>query len=67
MSNVARYANGHLFSLDGFSNPLTKQIGTVLGDLNEADFANLDLFIGRINQLGEVSEQRNCKLYIDAE
>jgi len=67
MTNVARYANGHLISLDGTHTPLTKQIGTVLGDLNEADFANLDLFTGRVNKLGEVADKRNCKLYIDAE
>jgi len=67
MTNVALYANGHLFSLDGTHTPLTKRIATVLGDLDEADFANLDQFTGRINQLGEVAVERNCKLYIDAE
>jgi proline dehydrogenase len=67
MTNVARYANGHMFSLDGVHTPLTRQIATALGNLDEADFANLDQFTRRVNQLGEVAEQRNCKLYIDAE
>ena len=67
MTNIARYANGHLFSMDGTRTPLIKQIAIALGDLNEVDFANLDLFVGRIKQLCEISHQRNCKLYVDAE
>ena len=67
MTNIARYANGHLFTIDGARTPLMAQIGTVLGDLNESDYANLDLFYGRINKLGDIASERNCKLYVDAE
>ena len=67
MANIARYKNGHLFSMDGSRTPLMKQIAVVLGAMNEVDFSNLDLFIGRIKQLCEVSHERNCKLYVDAE
>ena len=51
MANIARYKNGHLFSMDGSRTPLMKQIAVVLGAMNEVDFTNLDLFIGRIKQL----------------
>lgn len=67
MTNVARYANGHLFTIDGNRTALMTQIGQVLGDLNEDDYANLDRYYGRINQLGDVADERNCKLYVDAE
>ena len=67
MTNIARYANGHLFTIDGNRTALMTQIGQVLGDLNEDDYANLDRYYGRINKLGDVANERNCKLYVDAE
>jgi len=67
MSNVARYTKGHLFPLYSERTALTTEIGRVLGGLSDADFSNLDLFTGRIRELGEVAAETNCALYVDAE
>jgi len=68
MTNIARYTNGHLFNIYGAErSPLMTQIGQKLGGLTEGDFANLDKFAGRVLHLSEVAQQRDCRLYVDAE
>ena len=67
MTNIARYTNGHLFTIDGNRTALTNQIASVLGDVKESDYENMDLFYGRINKLSDVANDKNCKLYVDAE
>ena len=70
MSNIARYTNGHLFSLYGKASertPLTEQLAQVLGAVNEQDFANFDKFAERSGRLGKLAQDRNCKLIVDAE
>lgn len=68
MSNIARYKNGHLFDMYGAGRTaLLEQIGTKLGGLAPEDYANLDLFNGRMKHLSEVANARNCRLYVDAE
>ena len=68
MSNIARYTNGHLFDIYGAERTdLIEQIGSKLGDLNSADYTNVDKFAGRVKHLSEVAHSRNCQLYVDAE
>ena len=69
MSNIARYTNGHLFALFDSAprTALVEQLAAVLGGVNQADFANVDLFADRVRRLSKVAHQRNCKLYVDAE
>ena len=67
MTNIARYTNGHLFDVYGERTALTTQIAKALGGLTDKDLSNYDLFTGRVRRLGEVANERNCHLYIDAE
>jgi hypothetical protein len=69
MSNIARYANGHLFSIYSGTErtELVKELARVLGDVNDKDWANFDKFAERSRQLGALALERNCKLYVDAE
>jgi len=56
MTNIARYTNGHLFNIYGAErSSLMTQIGQKLGGLTEGDYANLDKFSGRIQNLAEVA------------
>jgi len=47
MSNIARYTNGHLFSIYGDRTPLTEQLARTLGGLSDTDFENFDKFAQR--------------------
>lgn len=70
MSNIARYTNGHLFSLYGSASErtqLTEQLAQALGNVNKQDLANFDKFAERSGRLGKLAKERNCKLYVDAE
>ena len=68
MNNIARYTNGHLFDLYGESrSELVEQIAMTLGGLDQKDFTNLDKFAGRVKYLGALANERNCRLYVDAE
>lgn len=64
---MQRYANGHLFPIYGERSPLMEDIARKLGNLTDEDFANLDLFNGRIRKLTEHANNKNCLLYVDAE
>ena len=46
---------------------LVEDIGRVLGDMNETDYANFDKFAERAIELGDLATKRGCKLYVDAE
>ena len=48
MSNIARYKNGHLFSLAGTRTPLTDKLATALGGLDQADFDDFEQFKRRM-------------------
>jgi len=67
MSEIARYTKGHLFSLYSSRTALVEQIATKLGGLNAKDFADFDLFKGRVIKLSDFASERNCLLYVDAE
>ena len=68
MSNIARYKNGHLFDMySGKRSALIEQLGAKLGGMTAADYANLDLFFGRMKHLSETAKASNCSLYVDAE
>jgi len=60
MSNVARYTNGHLFSLYTPTTDLEKQIATKLGALTEKDFDDVHKFGDRIRKISAYSSERNC-------
>lgn len=45
MTNIARYANGHLFDMySDERSALVEAIGSKLGGATKDDYANLDLF-----------------------
>lgn len=67
MTAVHRYAGGHLFKLYSPRTALEEQIAAKCGDMTEADFAKLDRFQGRVHQLAELAQSKNCSLYVDAE
>lgn len=67
LRNIDRYIGGHLFQVYGERTPLLEKIATQLGGLSDDDFANLDLFLGRIRALAGHANQKNCLLYVDAE
>ena len=69
MTNIARYKNGHLFSLFGKAprTALVNQLAAVLGGVNADDLANVEKFADRVRRLSRVAHERNCKLYVDAE
>ena len=68
MTNIARYKNGHLFDMySGKRSALIEQLGAKLGGMTSADYANLDLFYGRMRHLSETAKASNCSLYVDAE
>ena len=60
MTNIARYTNGHLFSLYTPRTDLEKQIATNLGALTAKDFDDVDKFGDRIRKISEYSSERNC-------
>jgi len=67
MTNIARYTNGHLFSLYTPMTDLEKQIATKLGALTAKDFDDVKKFGDRILKISAYSSERNCQLYVDAE
>jgi len=68
MTNIARYKNGHLFDMySDERSALIEQLGAKLGGMTAADYANLDLFYGRMRNLSETAKASNCSLYVDAE
>ena len=70
MTNIARYTNGHLFDMysgEQGRTALVTQLGAKLGGMTGEDYANLDLFYGRMRHLSEFARDRNCSLYVDAE
>lgn len=67
MTNVARYANGHLFSIYESRSALEEQIAMKLGDCTEEDFEKMDKFAARIVKISDFASERNCHLYVDAE
>ena len=67
MTNVSRYANGHLFNLYKERTSLEEQIAVKLGEVTEKDFEDVDKFGYRIRKISDYSSVRNCQLYVDAE
>ena len=69
MTNIARYTNGHLFDMysETERTALVKQLGSKLGGMTDEDYANLDLFYGRMRHLSDYANEQNCSLYVDAE
>lgn len=67
ITNVSRYAHGHLFNLYSDRTALEKQIALKLGGLTEQDFVDVDKFGDRIIKISNYSSERNCQLYVDAE
>lgn len=67
MTNIARYYHGHCCTLYSEQTPFLKKITAKLGDLNDTDFANLELFKGRITRVSNEAATQACKLYVDAE
>ena len=55
MTNVARYANGHLFNLYSERTPLEEQIATKLAGVTPKDFIDVDKFGGRIRKISDYS------------
>lgn len=67
MTQVQRYAKGHLFSLYDQRTALHEEIAAKLSGVTQDDLANFDLFANRIVQLSNFASERNCSLYVDAE
>lgn len=67
MTALARYKNGHLFSLDEPLSPLETLIATEVAGMNESDFHKFELFKERTLSFTEYAEERNTSLYVDAE
>jgi hypothetical protein len=68
MTNIARYANGHLFDMySDERSALVEAIGSKLGGATKDDYANLDLFNQRMRNLSQFAKERNVLLYVDAE
>lgn len=66
MTNVFRYARGHLFCLYRKRSKIEEKIAKHFG-FTEEEFKKLDLCIERVNAITEYAQKRNCALYIDAE
>jgi hypothetical protein len=69
MDAVTRYANGHLFRFyeTGPRTSLVKAIAHHYANTTENDWADFDLYAGRVKRIAEFSAERNCYLYADAE
>ena len=67
MTEVRRYANGHLFSLYDKRTALEEQLARSLGAFTDDDFARLDRYEGRVHEICDHAAANNCLLYVDAE
>jgi len=67
MSALARYKNGHLFSLDAPLSSLEKLIATEIAGMDESEFHKFELFKERTLSFTEYAKERNTSLYVDAE
>lgn len=67
MTNIHRYIGGHVCPIYEEPSPLQCQLMNKLGGLDNTDFSNTKLFISRIKRIAEEAQQKNCKLYVDAE
>lgn len=66
-SNLEIYANAHLFRLDKtLRSPLLTKIQSACG-IQEDDMILFETFSDRVDQIGELACNTDCKLYIDAE
>lgn len=63
------YANAHLFRLDKeLRHPLLEKIALNCGaGVTHQDLEVFDTFSTMLNELGDLSHERNCLLYVDAE
>lgn len=68
VSQLERYANGHLLDVSDPSNELNRRIALGCGvGLTEQDMGHFVNFSHRINRLTEHANEVNCALLIDAE
>ena len=67
MTALARYKNGHLFSLEAPLSPLEKLIATQIAGMESSDFQKFELFKERTMSFTEYAKERNTSLYVDAE
>lgn len=56
MTEVSRYAGGHLFSLYGKRTALEAQLAVKLGAFTDADFEKLDRYEGRVHEICDHAE-----------
>ena len=67
LSPLEVYANGHLFRLDPSKRCNLRHKIAVHCGMNKSDLDIFEKFAMRLNVIGDLSSERNCLLYVDAE